>query len=61
MLRAFVAVLSGRGSTRRLSELAHVEGLGPDGGYRVVAAVDAPNAPLLTPAAKERSHEPDPA
>ena len=31
-----IAVLSGRGSKRRLSELAHVEGLGPDGDYRVV-------------------------
>ncbi|KTQ96349.1 conjugal transfer protein TrbB [Aureimonas ureilytica] len=34
-----VAVLSGRGAQRRLSELAHVEGLGPDGDYRVVPAV----------------------
>ncbi|MBA4788660.1 MAG: P-type conjugative transfer ATPase TrbB [Rhizobiales bacterium] len=30
-----VAVLSGRGSARRLTELAHVEGLGPDGDYRI--------------------------
>lgn len=30
-----VAVLSGRGSARRLTELARVEGLGPDGDYRV--------------------------
>ncbi|WP_114391237.1 P-type conjugative transfer ATPase TrbB [Notoacmeibacter marinus] len=30
-----VAVLSGRGSARRLSELAHVEGLGSDGDYRL--------------------------
>ncbi|MFG1279777.1 P-type conjugative transfer ATPase TrbB [Xanthobacter autotrophicus] len=30
-----VAVLSGRGSARRLTELAHVEGLGPTGDYRV--------------------------
>lgn len=30
-----VAVLSGRGSARRLSELARVEGLGPDGDYRL--------------------------
>ena len=36
-----VAVLSGRGSARRLSELARVEGLGPDGDYRVTPA----NAP----------------
>ena len=34
-----VAVLSGRGSARRLAELAHVEGLGPDGDYRVTPAV----------------------
>ncbi|WP_415009308.1 P-type conjugative transfer ATPase TrbB [Amaricoccus sp.] len=33
-----VAVLSGRGSARRLAELARVEGLGPDGDYRVTAA-----------------------
>ena len=30
-----VAVLSGRGSARRLAELAFVEGLGPDGDYRI--------------------------
>lgn len=30
-----VAVLAGRGTARRLTELAHVEGLGPDGDYRV--------------------------
>jgi len=30
-----VAVLSGRGSQRRLAELARIEGLGPDGDYRV--------------------------
>ena len=30
-----VAVLSGRGSARRLADLARVEGLGPDGDYRV--------------------------
>jgi len=34
-----VAVLTGRGSTRRLTELARVEGLGPDGDYRVAPAV----------------------
>jgi type IV secretion system protein VirB11 len=33
-----VAVLSGRGSARRLTELARVEGLGPDGDYRVTPA-----------------------
>ena len=36
-----VTVLSGRGSARRLSELVRVEGLGPDGDYRVTPA----NAP----------------
>ena len=30
-----VAVLTGRGSARRLSELARVEGLGPDSDYRI--------------------------
>ena len=34
-----VAVLYGRGSQRRLSELARVDGLGPDGDYRVVPVV----------------------
>lgn len=33
-----VAVLSGRGSARRLAELARVEGLGPDGDYRTTPA-----------------------
>lgn len=33
-----VAVLSGRGSARRLSELARVEGLSPNGDYRVKPA-----------------------
>jgi type IV secretion system protein TrbB len=33
-----VAVLAGRGSARRLTELACVEGLGPDGDYRIVPA-----------------------
>ncbi len=37
-----VAVLAGRGSARRLAELARVEGLGPDGDYRVIPAVPAP-------------------
>lgn len=36
-----VAVLSGRGSARRLSELTRVEGLGPDGDYHVAPAVPA--------------------
>ena len=30
-----VAVLAGRGSRRGLAELARVDGLGPDGDYRV--------------------------
>lgn len=38
-----VAVLAGRGSQRRLAELARVEGLGPDGDYRVIPATSAPN------------------
>ena len=36
-----VAVLSGRGSARRLTELARVEGLDPDGDYRVIPATPA--------------------
>ncbi|QFT95053.1 Type IV secretion system protein VirB11 [Roseovarius sp. THAF9] len=54
-----VAVLSGRGSARRLAELARVEGLAPDGDYRVVAAIETSDAPLPTATAKESSHEPD--
>ncbi len=38
-----IAVLSGRGSARRLAELARVEGLGPDGDYRISAAVIEPD------------------
>lgn len=37
-----VAVLSGRGATRRLAELGRVEGLGPDGDYRVRPATQPP-------------------
>ncbi|WP_334151467.1 P-type conjugative transfer ATPase TrbB [Hyphomicrobium sp.] len=37
-----VAVLSGRGALRRLAELARVEGLGPDGDYRVTPATQPP-------------------
>ena len=33
-----VAALAGRGSARRLAELARVEGLGPDGDYRTTPA-----------------------
>ncbi len=36
-----VAVLAGRGSQRRLAELARVDGLGPDGDYRVTPATSA--------------------
>ncbi|WP_430450309.1 P-type conjugative transfer ATPase TrbB [Rhodophyticola sp.] len=35
-----VAVLSGRGSARRLSELARVEGLGSDGDYRLTSTTE---------------------
>lgn len=31
-----IAVLSGRGAERRLSELVHVDGLAPDGSYRLL-------------------------
>ncbi len=55
-----VAVLSGRGSARRLAELARIEGLTPDGDYRVVGAIEASDTPL-TATAKESSHETDPA
>lgn len=48
-----VAVLSGRGSARRLSELARVDGLRPDGDYRVAPAVlegdDSPTLPIQSP------------
>jgi type IV secretion system protein VirB11 len=37
-----VAVLSGRGASRRLAELARVEGLGPDGDYRIIPAIPNP-------------------
>lgn len=37
-----VAVLSGRSSTRRLAELGRVEGLSPDGDYRVRPATQPP-------------------
>ncbi len=41
-----VAVLAGRGSARRLAELARVEGLGPDGDYRINPATTAKGDPL---------------
>ncbi|MCJ1901390.1 P-type conjugative transfer ATPase TrbB [Paracoccus versutus] len=34
-----VAVLSGRGGNRRLTELVRVEGLGPDGDYRIASVI----------------------
>ncbi|WP_315810797.1 P-type conjugative transfer ATPase TrbB [Bradyrhizobium sp. SZCCHNR3107] len=43
-----VAVLSGRGAARRLSELARVDGLGPGGDYRVVPAVDGASNAIST-------------
>ena len=38
----FVAVLAGRGSARRLAELARVKGLGPDGDYRISPVISEP-------------------
>jgi len=38
-----VAVLSGRGSARRLADLARVEGLGADGDYRLAPAFSRPH------------------
>ncbi|OQM76720.1 P-type conjugative transfer ATPase TrbB [Manganibacter manganicus] len=43
-----VAVLSGRGTARRLSELARVDGLGPDGDYRVSPTDPSPTIPHVT-------------
>ncbi len=37
-----IAVLAGRGTSRRLVELARVEGLGPDGDYRVTPIIPQP-------------------
>ncbi len=37
-----VAVLSGRGASRRLAELARVDGLGPGGDYRITPATAGP-------------------
>ena len=37
-----VAVLAGRGASRRLVELARIEGLGPDGDYRVTPIIPQP-------------------
>jgi P-type conjugative transfer ATPase TrbB len=41
-----VAVLSGRGSARRLAELTRVEGLGPGGDYRIGPAIPNPTGEL---------------
>jgi type IV secretion system protein VirB11 len=43
-----VAVLSGRGAARRLTELARVEGLGPDADYRLAPASSDPATPHHT-------------
>lgn len=40
-----IAVLSGRGAARRLVELARVEGLGPEGDYHLIPAVQPPASP----------------
>jgi type IV secretion system protein VirB11 len=39
-----IAVLAGRGSARRLSELAEVQGFGPAGDYVIAPAIDLPSA-----------------
>ncbi|MGI6855044.1 P-type conjugative transfer ATPase TrbB [Mesorhizobium sp. 1B3] len=43
-----VAVLSGRGAARRLADLARVEGLAPDGDYRLAPAFSDPATPHQT-------------
>ena len=43
-----VAVLAGRGSARRLTELARVDGLGPDGDYRISPAFSEPDTAYNT-------------
>lgn len=48
-----VAVLTGRGSQRRLSELARIEGLGADGDYHVVPV----RAPALSVGATDPSQQ----
>ena len=40
-----IAVLTGRGVDRRLSDLAAVEGLGPDGDYRLVSTASGSGLP----------------
>jgi type IV secretion system protein VirB11 len=39
-----IAVLAGRGSERRLSELAAIEGLGPNGDYVLVSTASSSEA-----------------
>jgi type IV secretion system protein VirB11 len=41
-----IAVLAGRGSARRLVDLARVEGLGPDGDYRLIPQLPSPSGDL---------------
>jgi len=48
-----VAVLSGRGAARRLAELARVEGLGPNGDYRIAPATGAADLTTLHPQPEE--------
>lgn len=43
-----IAVLSGRGTSRCLVELARVDGLGPDGDYRIFPAELSLDGPLVT-------------
>jgi P-type conjugative transfer ATPase TrbB len=40
-----ITVLAGRGAERRLSELAAVEGLGPDGDYRLLSTASSSDLP----------------
>jgi len=43
-----IAVLSGRGASRHLAELARVDGLGPDGDYRITPAALPTEATIVT-------------
>ena len=43
-----VAVLAGRGSARRLAELARVDGLGPNGDYRITPVIPDADTPQNT-------------
>lgn len=56
-----VAVLSGRGSHRRLAELARVDGLDPaTGDYRMLDAKHDPKTSANPQSSKESQNEPDP-